>query len=347
MSYPSAVEDVTQNVTATVIPYITQYDNVNITTFSTLYASGASGQTVIPSPTASNLKWTTLGTTLTLFSPPQKQLLPYLPIYCRYPTTYLAFPSPVAGISKSNPSCYAALTTIRVDPADISHLVYASTDPADHDRITASVVAFLETLPSISAAVSPFSPSQCSPFAGQGTRAPLAGSSSVAATNSVTSSVAAVTHTSVQFLITQGQAVIARSPGTAAPQTTPQATAQEAPGKGDGTSSVSTPTTRPIITVGGTTIAAGADGVFGIGGQTLAPGGSAVIVEGTTISIVTGGSAAVVNGQTSTLAVATGSSSASSTPGLVGGSAAVNLRAWWKSVAVGCLGAVVGFLVFG
>lgn len=165
------------------------------------------------------------------------------------------------------------------------------------------------------------------------------GSSTVAATNSLATSVAAVTHTSVQFLITQGQAVITRSPGTAAPQTAPQA----ASGIGNGGSSASTPTTRPpVITVGGTTITAGPSGALDVGGQNVTPGGSAVVVQGTTISIVTGGSVAVVNWLTSTLAVATGSSSAGSTPGLVGGSAAVDLRVWGSGAVVGCLGVIVG-----
>lgn len=155
-----------------------------------------------------------------------------------------------------------------------------------------------------------------------------------------------MTHTSVQFLITQGQAVITRRAGTAAPQITPQTTPLSPPGLNNGGSNVSTPITRaPIITVGGTTITAGPSGAFDVGGQTLTPGGSAVVVEGTTISIVAGGSAAVVNGQTSTLAVATGSSSGGSTPGLVGGSSAVDLRVWGSGIAVGFLGVVVGLLL--
>ncbi|TLD29795.1 hypothetical protein E2P81_ATG06089 [Venturia nashicola] len=147
-----------------------------------------------------------------------------------------------------------------------------------HDRITASVVAFLENLPTISAAVSPFLPSQCSPFAGPGNQTPLVGSSSATGSNSLTSSVAAVTHTSVQFLITQGQAVITRSLGTVAPQMTLQTTSQGGSFMDNGGSSISTPMTR-------------------------LPSSRAVVVEGTTISIVTGGSAAVVNGKTCTLAV--------------------------------------------
>ncbi|TID19110.1 hypothetical protein E6O75_ATG06231 [Venturia nashicola] len=113
-----------------------------------------------------------------------------------------------------------------------------------HDRITASVVAFLENLPTISAAVSPFLPSQCSPFAGPGNQTPLVGSSSATGSNSLTSSVAAVTHTSVQFLITQGQAVITRSLGTVAPQMTLQTTSQGGSFMDNGGSSISTPMTR-------------------------------------------------------------------------------------------------------
>lgn len=269
----------------------------------------------------------------------------------RYPTTYLAFPSPVAGVSKffssANSFCYASLTAVRLNPTDISHLIYPSTTPADHDLITASVVSFLETLPTISAAVSPFAPRQCKPFAGQtsGTVAPIVGSStSVPATVPLASSVAVVTHTSVQFLITQGQAVITRSPGTAQPQTSPQATPQGASGMGNvGGSITSAASNSPVMTVGGTAITAGPGGVFTLGGKTLTPGGSAVVVKGTTISLITGGSAAVVNGHTSTLAAATDSPSSTSstlTPGLMAGSTSLRIRI--SGAAMGTLGFLVG-----
>jgi hypothetical protein len=213
---------------------------------------------------------------------------------------------------------------------------------ADHARITASVISFLDTLPTITAQVSPYQPSQCSPFAGPPTQTPLASSSTVAGTNSIASSVAAVTHTSVQFLITKGQAVITRSPGTAQAQTSPQTTPQGASGMGSGGSI--TTSKPPVLTVGGTTITAGPSGAFTVGGQTLTPGGSAVVVGGTTISLVTGGSAAVVNGQTSTLAGATGSSSTTSTStGAVGSSAAS--RIWISGAAVGSLALLVGLFL--
>jgi hypothetical protein len=116
-------------------------------------------------------------------------------------------------------------------------------------------------------------------------------------------------------------------------------------GNGGSITSTSTTSKPPVMTVGGTTITAGPSGAFTVGGQTLTPGGSAVLVGGTTISLVTGGSAAVVNGQTSTLAGATGgsSTSATSTPGLVGGSNA--LRIWISGAAVGTLGLLVGLFL--
>jgi hypothetical protein len=96
--------------------------------------------------------------------------------------------------------------------------------------------------------------------------------------------------------------------------------------------------------VGGTTITAGPSGAFTVGGKTLTPGGSVVVVDGTTISLATGGSAAVVNGHTSTLAGAAGSSSTTaSNVGSVGGSTA--LRIWISGAAVGTLGLLIGLFL--
>jgi hypothetical protein len=102
----------------------------------------------------------------------------------------------------------------------------------------------------------------------------------------------------------------------------------------------------PMLTVGGTTITAGPSGAFTISGKTLAPGGSAIVVGGTTLSLAAGGSAAVVNGQTSTLASDVGtspSSTATSNSGAARGSA--NLRIWISGAAVGTLGMLVGLFL--
>jgi hypothetical protein len=339
LTYPSPVSNVVQTVTATVIPYITEYDNTNITSYSTIYqyASGVNGQSANTSPTTTSLIWSTLGTTLT------------------YPTTYLAFPSPVAGVSKSfsgtNSFCYASLNAITLDATDQAHLIFASSTPADYDRITASVVSLLDTLPSISAAVSPYQPSQCSPFAGT-SQVPAAGPTTTAAVNGPESSAStplAVTHTTVQFLITQGQPVITRSAGTAQPQINTPLEITNGGGSAyglGGSTSTPTPTPKPaVITVGGTTITAGPSGAFTVGGQTLAPGGTAVVVGGTTISLAAGGSTAVVNGQTSTLAGATGTATTSTSASLQSAGSDASVRVWISGTAIGTLGLLVGLFL--
>jgi hypothetical protein len=60
-------------------------------------------------------------------------------------------------------------------------------------------------------------------------------------------------------------------------------------------------TAVPLI-IAGQTITANSAGNFIIGTQTLAPGGPAITVSGTTISLAPSGSIAVINGVTSTLA---------------------------------------------
>lgn len=103
LSFPAPVNISTKFATATVIPYVTEYaDGTNVTSFSTYssYAPNASSQNNFTAPSTTPLTWTTLGLTLT------------------YPTTYLAFPSPEAGMNSilavnSTSYCYAgSLTTL-------------------------------------------------------------------------------------------------------------------------------------------------------------------------------------------------------------------------------------------
>jgi hypothetical protein len=238
------------------------------------------------------------------------------------------------------------LSAVTLDATDIAHLIFPSSTPADHDRITASVVSVIDTLPTISAAVSPYHPSQCSPYVGP-PESHFGSSTSTVATNAPASSptpIATVTLTSVQFLVTQGQAVITRSPGTAQPQTSPQTIPQgQSIGGGNGNTGSTTTPKPAVITVGGTTVTAGSSGGFTVGGKTLTPGGTAVVVGGTTISLVAGGSAAVINGQTSTLAGATGTATTSPVLGSSGSRA--SMRVWISGAAIGTLGLLVGLFL--
>jgi len=348
LTYPQVVSNVIQTSTLTAIPYITQYDNgTNITSYSTVYHTDA---TLNTAPTTTNLTWTTLGTTLT------------------FPTTYLAFPSLVAGVSKqftgANSFCYASLAAVRLGNSDLAHLIFPSSTPADHDRITASVGSILDSLPTISAMISPYKPSQCSQFVGSSqvpaptsvaTNAPASSaSSSVAATN--VGSAPAVTHTSVRFLTTQGQAVITRV--SAEEQTT---NGPSTPGNTSGGKSTSTPqpgtTSRPgttsqpgttpkpaaVLSVGSVVVTAGPSGAFNIGGgKTLTPGGTAV-VGGTTVSLAAGGSVAVLNGQTSTLGTTAGGVGGAINSGLAGPQASSGAgKALTSGCAVGLFGLFVG-----
>ncbi|KAJ4297548.1 hypothetical protein N0V90_005440 [Kalmusia sp. IMI 367209] len=62
------------------------------------------------------------------------------------------------------------------------------------------------------------------------------------------------------------------------------------------------PTGPPILSVGDATLAANSQGQFIIGSETLSPGGTAIIVNGYTLSLGSDGNIAVVNGVTQTLA---------------------------------------------
>jgi hypothetical protein len=62
------------------------------------------------------------------------------------------------------------------------------------------------------------------------------------------------------------------------------------------------PTIAPILTVGQNTITANPQGQFIVGTQTLKPGGPAITVDGSTLSLGPSGTIAIVNGVTQTLA---------------------------------------------
>ncbi|KAG9690297.1 hypothetical protein KCU95_g9066, partial [Aureobasidium melanogenum] len=67
------------------------------------------------------------------------------------------------------------------------------------------------------------------------------------------------------------------------------------------------PTSKPVLTIGGQAYTARVGSNFVIGGATLVPGGQ-ITVDGTTVSLADGGTAAVVNGVTKTLSQGTAAS---------------------------------------
>lgn len=116
--------------------------------------------------------------------------------------------------------------------------------------------------------------------------------------------------------------------------------------------------TPPPITVEGSVITADSASNYVIAGQTLAPGGSAIVVGGTTISLAAGGTEliegtmtmaestgiggiiwSILGGgatgtETSDAAGRTGSSSSSATPTLLQTSDVVRIRPFWTNVAL-------------
>lgn len=64
----------------------------------------------------------------------------------------------------------------------------------------------------------------------------------------------------------------------------------------------SAPTGAPVLTVGQNIITANSQGQFAVGTQTLSPGGPAIIVDGSTLSLGPSNNVAIVNGVTQTLA---------------------------------------------
>jgi hypothetical protein len=330
LTYPSPVSEVTSSVTATVIPFIYQFDNgTEVTRYSTYhqYTASASGQSAFTTPQSTSLTWTTLGTTLT------------------YPTTYLAFISPRAGVSTqltgTNSICSASLTPISLQASDYAHLIFPSSLPADHDIITASASSYIDTIPSVGAAVSPYKPAACSQFIGP-PQVPASSGTFTAPLKTSLASENPVVHTTVAFLVQTGKPVITRVsaesqiPGTTAgDKPTPAPISNGSGGKtttppaSNGGSGNIVTKTSPVLNVGGSTITAGPSGAFVVGGQTVTPGGSAVVVGGTTLSIAAGGSVAVVNGQTSTL------SSTTYTGAQATGGAS---KVWASGLALGAVG---------
>ncbi|KAF2425684.1 hypothetical protein EJ08DRAFT_395341 [Tothia fuscella] len=300
------VAEVTRSVTATVVPYVFQYDNgTEVTSLSTFSAAGGGAQTVYTAPSA--LTWSTYGTVLT------------------YPTTYLAFVSPLAGISKSqtgaNAFCYASLTTVALKASDYAKLIYpAAAVAAEHDIITAAVSSYLDTLPSVTAAVAPYKPAECSHFVGPPQTSsgivsiPVASSSD---SRTIEASLEPVTHTSVAFLLQTGKPIITRIGAAGMNQGGGSSSGGGGSSPGGGTTTGNTPggtpasapppptaKPTPVLNIGGSTITAGTNGAFNVGGQNLTPGG-AVVVSSTTYVLATDGTVAVVNGATSTLSSAT------------------------------------------
>jgi hypothetical protein len=64
------------------------------------------------------------------------------------------------------------------------------------------------------------------------------------------------------------------------------------------------PTGAPVLTVGRNTVTANPQGQFVVGTETLKPGGPAITVDGSTLSLAPSGAIAIVNGVTQTLAQA-------------------------------------------
>jgi hypothetical protein len=62
------------------------------------------------------------------------------------------------------------------------------------------------------------------------------------------------------------------------------------------------PTAAPVLTVGRNPVTANPQGQFVVGTETLKPGGPAVTIDGSTLSLGSGGTIAIVNGVTQTLA---------------------------------------------
>lgn len=266
---------------------------------------------------APSLTWEALGTTLT------------------YPTTYLAYQSISAGASsRSGASCTLSLSSVKLAPSDQAHLIFAIGSGVNTADLTKSAQSFLDTLPTISALVSPNQPSECSH--GLGFQVFQTGVASTA------TPVAAVQHTSVRYLTTKGQAVITRATGNAPP---PQSQNQGGDGTGSngGQGGNNNQPSTPVIDWGGSTITAGPSGVWNIGGHSVTAGGSAQVVDGTTVSIAAGGSVAVLNGQTSSLGAVKPSSSgpAQATGGALG-QVPGSIATWFAGGAIGILGMFVG-----
>ncbi|KAF2396899.1 hypothetical protein EJ06DRAFT_584881 [Trichodelitschia bisporula] len=277
LSYPGMVREVTTTQKATIVPYLYIYPNgETVTSFSTyaVYTSSATAQKPLSTPEA--VTWTTLGVTLT------------------YPTTYVAFTSPLAGSNKpftgGNAFCYASLTTIPLPAPSQARLIF----PVDVPDPRPSVSAFLDALPAVSAAVGG-DPSSCVHEIGGPARSPLLTSSSTLL--GAPSGAPAVTHTSVQVLAVSARAVIVKATG-APPAAGQQGGGSSGSGGSGGGGAVGGDGGGGVIVLPSTTLTAGPGGTFVVNGQTLSPGGSGVVVGGQTVSVAPGGGEAVIGTRT-------------------------------------------------
>jgi len=313
LSYTRSVSEVVSSQSVTVIPYITIYDTGNVTQYSTytVYNSASASTDGIARPPAP-LTWETLGRTLT------------------YPTTYLAYPQVSAGTSaRTGTTCGRSLTPLTLQPSDQARLVFPSgSGGLPLAEITSSASSIVDSLQSIRPLIAPLQPSQCSHgYAALQT----------AATGTLgLSSAEAVTHTTVQYLTTQGPGVIVRRTGTAPPpeqQTTPPANG----GQGGNNN-------QPTITMGGSTYTGQPGGAWNIGGQTLTAGGPAQTIGGTTISVAEGGSV-VINGQTTSVGTPTQSGPVQASTAGADVQIPGSPMTWFAGSAIGALGAVVGIFL--
>lgn len=324
LSYPASVSETVTSSSVTVIPYVTVYDDgQSRTEYSTYtaYASGSANTAIVP---AAPLTWETYGTVLT------------------YPTTYFAYPSVSAATStrRGDGSCTFSLTPLTVQPSDQARLIFPSTPGIDIAAVTSSAKALLDSVNGVAPIVSPFAPASCSKGIGgqavlgtQTTQAP-------AATPIATSaSVEAVTHTSVRYLTTQGQAVITRRTGNAPPQQEQTNPPSNIPSNG-GQGGNNNQSPAPTITWGGSTYTGGAGGSWNFGQGSLTPGGPAQTIGGTTVSVAPGGSV-VFNGQTTSASSPTTSGPVQATGGAEP-QVPKSLVSWAAGGAIGFLGVFVG-----
>ena len=325
LSYPGDVQETTTSQSVTVIPYVTVYGDRNVTSYSTysMYNSGSPTEG-IASP-APSLTWETFGTTLT------------------YPTTYIAFPEISAGTSRrADGSCTRTLAPAALQPTDQAHLVFPTSSGISYAQITNSLKSAMDSLPAVSALVSPFPPARCSKGVEQSAAASLGTLTKTEAAGQpappqATSAVEAIVHTSVRYLTTRGPPQIIIIGGNAPPEQ--QTTTPPANGGQGGNNNKPPP---PTITWGGSTYTGKSDGGWNFGGQDLTPGGPAHTISGTTISVADGGSV-VFNGQTTTPG---GGAAQTSAPAEATGGADVLVSSssltWLAGGAIGVLGMFVG-----
>ena len=342
LSFPVPVNVTTETATATVIPYITQYpDGTNVTSYSTYsdYMANANSNANFTAPASEPLTWTTLGFTLT------------------YPTTYIAFPSPEAGINSiyivnSTSYCYATNLTaipnlssasllfpyntinLTATPTTQTAQVFAAattTTPLTSTApsflpiaqtalasLTSALLSYLDTLPQLSSIVST-NPLACSQTV------VLSISEIIAATTAATNFVpiATVQHTSVAVLTETGPALV--TVVTAVPD-------QEGSGTAGGNAATTGASNAggssiEYVTVGSSSFLVsaaqngGGDIVIGDDYATLAPG-SGIAINGVPVSYEVSGS---------TTALIVGGSAVS---GHVYGGATVSLAAGGSSAVI-------------